>query len=361
MAVLAVALPHVAMGQTWQVDLNGTSARYDTGARTTSAGLSPQLEWTGARSLVVLGGTVAAMDGSSLSTQGRGEGWLFIPAGRQSSLGAALSTGASGSVHSSGYRTAGTGAELRWMMGRAKTGGWVGFGGTTGWTSFSNSGIAGAWGPTAGLWTRNKTRRGEWTGSVALRPFRFRQSWFTEIGGSLILREGHADLTAFAGWRHAPAGTLVTSQAWGGAALALQVARQFALTVSAGTYPSDFLQALPHARYLSLGLRVANRFTRAQREPPPVYLPRRLGGAGGRELRFSVAGATTVAIVGDWTGWAPVPLEHRSGNTWTLQVTLPSGVYRFSLITDGERWIVPAEVTAVDDGLGGKTGLLVIP
>jgi hypothetical protein len=41
-------------------------------------------------------------------------------------------------------------------------------------------------------------------------------------------------------------------------------------------------------------------------------------------------------------------------------VALPPGVYRFNLIVDGERWIVPEGVTAVDDGYGGKTCLLVV-
>ncbi len=65
--------------------------------------------------------------------------------------------------------------------------------------------------------------------------------------------------------------------------------------------------------------------------------------------------------MGTWTGWQPVPLERAADGRWVIRVTLGPGTYRFNLVIDGERWIVPDGVAAVDDGFGGKTGLLVVP
>jgi hypothetical protein len=66
-------------------------------------------------------------------------------------------------------------------------------------------------------------------------------------------------------------------------------------------------------------------------------------------------------VAGDWTAWRPVPLEQALDGRWILRLQLAAGIYRFNLIVDGERWIVPAGFATVDDGFGGKAGVLVIP
>jgi hypothetical protein len=67
-----------------------------------------------------------------------------------------------------------------------------------------------------------------------------------------------------------------------------------------------------------------------------------------------------VEIVAEWTHWERQPLK-KSGKHWLLDVQLAPGVYRFNLILDGTRWIVPDGVSAVDDDLGGRTGVLLVP
>ncbi|MBI4420103.1 MAG: hypothetical protein HY560_04690 [Gemmatimonadetes bacterium] len=120
------------------------------------------------------------------------------------------------------------------------------------------------------------------------------------------------------------------------------------------------MQALPGGRYLSGGIRFSSPrpVARGRAAQPTVpYVPR----PGGGELRFTLPTATRVDVVGDWTGWRPVAMQRGPGGRWTLRVDLPSGVHRFSLVLNGEQWIVPDGVTAVDDGFGGKTGLLLVP
>ena len=40
---------------------------------------------------------------------------------------------------------------------------------------------------------------------------------------------------------------------------------------------------------------------------------------------------------------------------------LAPGTYRFTLVVDGTRWLVPAGVVTVPDEMGGEQGLLVVP
>jgi hypothetical protein len=74
---------------------------------------------------------------------------------------------------------------------------------------------------------------------------------------------------------------------------------------------------------------------------------------------FRVEDVSRVEVAGDWNGWVAEPLV-RSGGRWVMPAPLAPGVYRFNLRVDGERWIVPEEVPSIDDGFGGRVGLLII-
>jgi hypothetical protein len=132
------------------------------------------------------------------------------------------------------------------------------------------------------------------------------------------------------------------------------------VVLSGGSFPLDVLQALPAGRYVSIAIRFA---ARRQTAPPGITTGRAVYTMerGTTELRFSVPGARQVDLVGDWTAWRPVALDRAADGRWTLRVTLTPGVYRFNLVVDGDAWIAPPGVAAVDDGFGGKTGLLVVP
>ena len=55
-----------------------------------------------------------------------------------------------------------------------------------------------------------------------------------------------------------------------------------------------------------------------------------------------------------------MPLSQDATGRWIVPVGLAPGVYRFNLRADGERWIVPEGVPQIDDGYGGRVGLLII-
>jgi hypothetical protein len=68
-----------------------------------------------------------------------------------------------------------------------------------------------------------------------------------------------------------------------------------------------------------------------------------------------------VSLAGEWNEWAASPLTVRPDGRWETTVRLAPGAYRFSLVVDGGRWVLPSGVPALDDDFGGRVGLLVIP
>lgn len=79
-------------------------------------------------------------------------------------------------------------------------------------------------------------------------------------------------------------------------------------------------------------------------------------------LRIPLAEAPSAPFVlGDFTGWRPVPMQ-REGEFWSVRLAIEPGVYRYGFQDAEGRWFLPPSVTQrVDDGMGGTSGLLVVP
>ncbi|MGH7700732.1 MAG: glycogen-binding domain-containing protein [Gemmatimonadales bacterium] len=344
-----------AQAQRWQVDLGATRIRYDTATTVSSLIVAPTLEWSRPTTYTLLSGGLAAFEGSDWTAQARGDVSYLTRPPRAVPLRFELAGSGGGSVHSTGYRTATTRGEARLHVGGRGFGAWAGGAAATGWTSGSAD-IGTGLGPTAGAWAQHRG----WNATVLWNPMNIEGYWFPEVSGRVSASQGPVDLMLYAGWRDAPATSTIEPVTWGGGTIALWLSRSMALTVAGGTYPSDLLQSLPRGRYLSVAVRLSSRRPSVWSVPTTgraVYAAER----GVNELRFRVAGASRVAIVGDWTGWQPVPLQRAPDGRWVIRLTLGPGVYRFNLVIDGRRWIVPEGVAAVDDGFGSKTGLLVVP
>lgn len=351
-----VVLHPPASAQRWQVDLGGSSVGYDTLARASSASVSPLIAWEGPAAYATLSGALAAFAAGQSTAQGRGDlSLLFAPAGEASRIRMELVGSADGSVHSSGYRTVATRSELRFHMAGPAAGVWLGGSAATAW-ALNSAGITWALGPTVGAWGRIQT----WNFTTIWSPYRLAGYWFSEAQGRVAAALGSVDLAGYLGWRIAPSASGIPNSAWGGGTCAVWFAPRAALVLGAGTYPSDLLEALPKGSYLSLAIRLSkSRPTTAvlASRSPALYAKTR----GPSEFRFAVPGAARVDLVGDWTGWQPVPLERASNGQWVIRTRVGPGVHRFNLVVDGERWIVPEGSAAVDDGFGGKTALLVVP
>jgi len=151
---------------------------------------------------------------------------------------------------------------------------------------------------------------------------------------------------------------------WVQAQAAWRVAPAIALEVEAGKYPED-ITGFTHGLFLTAGMRVgltAGALDASGRgrvvESGDVRIEH--AGRGRVRLVFRVPGARAVAIAGEWNGWDNTPLTARRDGKWETVAQLGTGAYRFSLVVDGERWIVPSGVPSLPDDFGGRVGLLVV-
>jgi hypothetical protein len=62
----------------------------------------------------------------------------------------------------------------------------------------------------------------------------------------------------------------------------------------------------------------------------------------------------------DFTDWQPLELTPEDG-TFVHRLRLASGVYHALVRIDGGEWKPAANTPAVDDDLGGRVGLVVVP
>jgi len=67
--------------------------------------------------------------------------------------------------------------------------------------------------------------------------------------------------------------------------------------------------------------------------------PRRPLTAGPNTFAVAAPGASTVALVGDFSAWQPISLfDHDGDGVWSVTVALPPGRYEYAFVVDG-RWV----------------------
>ncbi len=70
--------------------------------------------------------------------------------------------------------------------------------------------------------------------------------------------------------------------------------------------------------------------------------------------------AAAPSILGDFTAWQPVPMRPE-GSFWSITLDIPPGTYYYGFNDGNGDWFIPpAFPQQVDDGMGGKTALLVV-
>jgi hypothetical protein len=144
------------------------------------------------------------------------------------------------------------------------------------------------------------------------------------------------------------------------------VAPSIGLVGAAGHSLPQFGLAVPGARYGTLGIRLAlgasPRGRRAPRDPPisAASTAPRLVLASTHRLAIVGPRAGRAEVMGDFTDWEPRPLEPDGEGRWTLPVALSPGIHHLNVRFDGAEWIVPLGAVAVDDGFGGRVGLIIV-
>lgn len=144
------------------------------------------------------------------------------------------------------------------------------------------------------------------------------------------------------------------------ATVALWQSETRAWTISVARLPPDWVRGADAAQWVAVGMRFYEprpATARASRIRPVVIV-----GAGEPERRVRVvaSGAHTVELMADFTDWAPVTLVH-VGDAFEGTAAVTAGSHRILLRIDGGPWRPAANTPAVDDDLGGRVGLLVVP
>ncbi|MDB4890977.1 MAG: hypothetical protein JWL61_2832, partial [Gemmatimonadetes bacterium] len=143
-----------------------------------------------------------------------------------------------------------------------------------------------------------------------------------------------------------------TAAVWTGETVAVvfSVARQL----------PDWVRGADAADAFSVGMRFRQATPAADRAARLIPVVQVADSSGVRVLRVRASGASRVEVMGDFTNWEPQPLS-RNGAVFERAVTMSSGSHRMLLRIDGGEWRTAANTPAVDDDLGGKAGLLVVP
>jgi hypothetical protein len=206
--------------------------------------------------------------------------------------------------------------------------------------------------------TRARARAWLQTGAVqyvlTVEPTRLRGDWYADIAGSATLEHRRVAATAAAVARMRE-GT--SAYASGSVAASWRVAGRVWLEGAAAGFPADPFLGFPRAWTANAGVRVTWGSRPADLVAPLTALRR----GDSIVVRVRVRGAVSVALAGDWSDWTPHPLRRAGAALWEGTLALAAGTYRFSLLIDGARWMVPPGIATVPDGFGGTAGLLVVP
>ena len=312
-------------------------------------------------------------EGGALGTFGAASGFATLEGGVRSSVRGGWSTelagelaSVAGSGSSGGVGTALIGGRAMWSTSSAGT--WLRASGHAServHSSLQGGGLdAGAWWSfaraqlTATLtqeWTRAELFTGRFrTGFAGTTPVRY-----TEGAMALHTESDRASLDVAASTRRDPdAGRLFESSL--SATAAYWPKESMALVLNVTHQLPDWVRGADAADAVSVGLRfgqAAPVTARAARFIPVVQVS---DSSGARVLRVLAAGARQVEVMGDFTDWEARPLTPH-GAVFERAVTLSSGTHRMLVRIDGGAWRTAANTPAVDDDLGGRVGLLVVP
>jgi hypothetical protein len=320
----------------------------------------------------VKGPLFAKVDAGAITTVGASSGFGTLEAGVRASPSRGWVTELAGelsTVAGSGYAGATTAlgsGRVMWTDG--VVGAWLraaGHGSDRPNTTLTGQGIdAGAWWGwprgrvTASLqqeWTRAELYTGRFrTGYAGTAPVRY-----TEANMSMHVEGDRASLDVGALVRRDPdaprtfePGFSVQAAYW------TSDTRAFVFTV--GRQLPDWVHGADAADAMTVGMRFRQPTPAADREARLIPVVHVVDTDDARVLRVRATGARQVEVMGDFTGWEPQSLE-RKGATFERAMAIASGTHRMLLRIDGGAWKPAANTPSVDDDLGGRAGLLVVP
>jgi hypothetical protein len=312
-------------------------------------------------------------EGGALGTFGAASGFATLEGGvRSSRLGgwsaelAGELASVVGSSTSGGARTALIGGRALWSVSNA--GGWLrasGHGSERLYSTLTGAGVdAGVWWSVARAqltatvtqeWTKAELFTGPFrTGFAGTTPVRY-----TEAALALHTEGDRASFDVSASTRRDPDASRLFEQSLSASA-AYWPRESMALVFTATHQLADFVRGADAADAVSIGLRFGQASPVIARTARFIPIVQVVDASDSRVLRVHVFGARQVEVMGDFTDWDAKPLTPR-GTVFECAVTLSSGTHRMLVRIDGGAWRPAANTPSVDDDLGGRVGLLVVP
>ena len=312
-------------------------------------------------------------EGGTIATIGAASGFATVEGGVRSSVARGWSTElagelgtVAGSNTSGGVGTAIAHGRLLWSA--TSGGAWIR--GSSHASDRTNGSLTGH-GVESGVWWSwpraqlSATLLSEWT-RAELFVGRFRSQFagtvpvrYSEAAVSLHAEGDRTTVDVVAGARRdADAAHLYEPAV--SATAALWTGETVALVFSVARQLPDWVRGADAADAFSVGMRFRQATPASDRAARLIPVVQVTDSSGVRVLRVRASGATHVEVMGDFTNWEPLPLS-RSSALFERVVTMSSGLHRLLLRIDGGEWRTAANTPAVDDDLGGKAGLLVVP
>lgn len=129
---------------------------------------------------------------------------------------------------------------------------------------------------------------------------------------------------------------------------------------SGGSSAPDPLLGTEAATWVATAVTIDVGEALASRAAPVVRIEE---GTGDATARFSVepGPASSVELLGDFTGWEAVPMRRTGEDRWVVEVEVPPGVYRFGFRVDGSWWVPETAPGRTQDEWGRSTATVVVP
>jgi hypothetical protein len=193
------------------------------------------------------------------------------------------------------------------------------------------------------------------------------QSRVTDLESSVRYEHRLVEITARGGRRFGTSFDVTPeSKQWASAQVAVWLSSQLAATAGGGSEPAQPTRGLPARKFGSLGVMLA--YWPIPRGAVPVVTPASLvqvfelrpAGPDMQRVSARIGSVETVEVMGDFSGWEPVPMIRRGRDQWELLVRMGSGVHQINMRIDGGKWIAPPGMPKMKDDFNGEVGLHVI-
>jgi hypothetical protein len=182
---------------------------------------------------------------------------------------------------------------------------------------------------------------------------------YTEATLGIMATRDNASLSLTGVARRDPGAERLVERGFIAAASYWQTPRR-AFVISVVSQLPDFVRGADAAQSITIGLRLnepSPAFSGARQARPLVFVA---GDSAERIISVRAPSARRVEVMGDFSDWEPLSLAP-AGDLFVVRVAMSPGTRRLVVRIDGGEWVAAANTPAVDDDLGGRVGLVLVP